>query len=191
MTHSKHHKKLSDEELLLAYRRSGDSTWLGHLLERYTLLLLGVAMKYLKDKDAAHDAVQQIFLKTLTHLPSGEIGNFKGWLYVILRNHCLQQLRDKVHHSGDEALQAVPADVDEIEALRRQELTLAELQEAIKELAPDQQRCIDAFYLQRKSYHQIMAETGYSFAQVKSYIQNGKRNLKIMLTRNARRNHEL
>jgi RNA polymerase sigma-70 factor (ECF subfamily) len=142
-------------------------------------------MKYLKDKDAAHDAVQQIFLKSLTHLPAGEIGNFKGWLYVIMRNHCLQQLRDKVYLAADEALQTVAAEADQIEALRKKELTLAELQEALKELSTDQRTCVDAFYLQRKSYHQIMEATGFSFAQVKSYIQNGKRNLKIILTRRA------
>ncbi len=184
MPQTPNHSSLSDDELLLAYRRSGDSTWLGHLLQRYTLLLLGVAMKYLKDKDAAHDAVQQIFLKTLTHLPAGEILNFKGWLYVIMRNHCLQQLRDKVYLAGDEALQTVAADADSIEAQRQQEITLSQMQDAMKELSPEQRDCVDAFYLKRKSYHQIMAETGFSFAQVKSYIQNGKRNLRIMLTRN-------
>ncbi len=56
---------------------------------------LGVALKYLKDRTQAEDAVQQVFLKALTHLPQEEILNFKGWLYVLMRNHCLQQLRDK------------------------------------------------------------------------------------------------
>lgn len=179
---------LSDDELLLAYRRTGDNAPLGQLLQRYTVLLIGVAMKYLKDKDAAYDAVQHIFLKSLMHLPAGEIGNFKGWLYVLMRNHCLQQLRDKVHLAGDEVLQSVPADTDRLEELKQREITLAEMQAALRELAPGQRTCIDAFYLQHKSYHDIMAQTGFSFAQVKSNIQNGKRNLKIILTR--RSNHQ-
>lgn len=179
------HHTLNDDELLHTYRRTGDNAWLGHLLQRYTVLLIGVAMKYLKDKDAAHDAVQQIFLKSLTHLPQGEIGNFKGWLYVLMRNHCLQQLRDKVHFAADEALQTIAADNDRIEELKQREITLSEMQVALKELVADQQLCVDAFYLQRKSYHQIMAESGFSFAQVKSHIQNGKRNLRIILTRRS------
>jgi RNA polymerase sigma-70 factor (ECF subfamily) len=145
------------------------------------VLLIGVAMKYLKDKEAAHDAVQQIFLKSLTHLPQGEIGNFKGWLYVLMRNYCLQQLRDKVYLASDESLNTVQADADHKEELRQRELTLAEMQEALKELGAEQRACVAAFYLHKKSYNQIMEETGYSFAQVKSYIQNGKRNLRIIL----------
>ena len=182
------HSHLSDDDLLRTYRRTGDNAWLGHLLQRYTVLLIGVAMKYLRDKEAAHDAVQQIFLKSLTHLPAGEIGNFKGWLYVLMRNHCLQKLRDQKYFAADEVLSMIPAEADALEALRQKELTLTELQDALGQLSPDQRICVDAFYLQRKSYQGIMAETGYSFAQVKSHIQNGKRNLKIILTRRSRDN---
>jgi RNA polymerase sigma-70 factor (ECF subfamily) len=184
------HNHLSDDELLQIYRRTGDNAWLGHLLQRYTVLLIGVAMKYLKDKEAAHDAVQQIFLKSLTHLPAGEIGNFKGWLYVLMRNHCLQKLRDHKYFAPDEVLATIPAEADALEALRQHELSLADMQEALKELSADQHTCIQAFYLARKSYHQIMEETGFSFAQVKSHIQNGKRNLKIILTRRNRAKDE-
>ena len=190
MPSTQKHNTLSDDELLLAYRRSGDNTWLGHLLQRYTVLMIGVAMKYLKDKEAAHDAVQQIFLKSLTHLPSGEIGNFKGWLYVLMRNHCLQLLRDRKYFAPDEVLAGLPADADALEALRQQELTLSDMQSALQALSADQRNCVDAFYLQRKSYHQIMEETGFSFAQVKSHIQNGKRNLRIQLSRRNSANDE-
>ncbi len=143
-------------------------------------------MKYLKDKDAAHDAVQQIFLKSLTHLPEGEIGNFKGWLYILMRNHCLQQLRQKVYIASDEAMRVIPAEEDNIDAMQQKEITLTEMQEAMGQLNADQRRCVDAFYLQHQSYNDIMAATGFSFAQVKSFIQNGKRNLKIILIRKLR-----
>jgi RNA polymerase sigma-70 factor (ECF subfamily) len=182
---SAHHNSHSDEELLLRFRTTGDNAWLGLLLQRYTVLLLGVAMKYLKDKDAAQDAVQQIFLKTLTHLPGGSIGNFKGWLYVLMRNHCLQFLRDRVHLSPQELIQSIPAEADKKQEALDREVTLTEMEAALDELGAEQQQCVRAFYLQRKSYQQIMDETGFSFAQVKSYIQNGKRNLKIILSRRA------
>jgi RNA polymerase sigma-70 factor (ECF subfamily) len=180
------HSAYSDEELLRRFRSTGDNAWLGALLQRYTLLLIGVAMKYLKDKEAAQDAVQQIFLKTLTHLPAGEIGNFKGWLYILMRNHCLQFLRDRVHHVSEEVIERVPADADHREEALEKEITLTDMEAALDDLAAEQQLCVRAFYLQHKSYQRIMEETGFSFAQVKSYIQNGKRNLKIMLGRRKR-----
>jgi RNA polymerase sigma-70 factor (ECF subfamily) len=40
------------------------------------------------------------------------------------------------------------------------------------------------FYLEKKTYQQIMEEKGYSFMQVKSYIQNGKRKLRVILDKN-------
>src|SRR5688572_15955898 len=64
------------------------------LLQRYTLLLLGVCMKYLKDEEEAKDAVQQIFLKVITELPKYMVDYFKSWLYMVARNHCLMKIRD-------------------------------------------------------------------------------------------------
>lgn len=171
----------SDEELLNVYRQSGDNQVLGFLLQRYTLLLLGVAMKYLKDKDAAQDAVQQVFLKAITHLPQGPVQNFKGWLYILMRNHCLQLLRDKSYKLPEEALANVPANSNGLEEIKWQEYTLDQMNAALAELPEEQQQCVVLFYLKKMSYQQIMDRTGLSFAQVKSYIQNGKRNLKINL----------
>ena len=175
------HANLTDEELLLAYRADGDSQWLGYLLQRYTALLFGVALKYLKDKAQAEDAVQQIFVKALTHLPKEEILNFKGWLYILMRNHCLQQLRDKTYVADDAVLAQIPAVETAIEELQWQELTLQHMNEAIDLLSEEQKKTITLFYLKQCSYEQIMARTGYNFMQVKSYIQNGKRNLKTIL----------
>ena len=177
-----HHSTLSDDDLLLHHRRTGEGEWLGWLLQRYTVLLLGVAMKYLKDKEAAHDAVQAVFLKALTHLPAGEIQNFKGWLYILTRNHCLQHLRDHRYTAGDEMLERLPGAEDggKEEAMLREQ-SLSSLEDAMQELGEEQRVAVTMFYLEKMSYADITARTGYSFAQVKSYIQNGKRNLKIIL----------
>jgi RNA polymerase sigma factor (sigma-70 family) len=182
LTSHHQHKALTDEELLAQYRQTGDNQWLGHALERYTLLLLGVAMKYLKDKEQAQDAVQQIFLKALIHLPQGEILNFKGWLYVLMRNYCLQQLRDKPFHAPEEALDRLTEEAgDSREEIAWKNYTLEQMTETLKDLNQEQRVSLELFYLQKKSYEQIMGQTGFSFMQVKSYIQNGKRNLKLML----------
>jgi RNA polymerase sigma-70 factor (ECF subfamily) len=151
------------------------------LLQRYTLLLLGVAMKYLKDKELAQDAVQQIFLKALTHLPKDEIQNFKGWLYVLMRNHCLQYLRDMQYHADEAVLGNIPATAPDTEELKLKDHTIEQMNAALLELNEEQRRVVALFYLHKQSYEQIMQQTGYSFAQVKSYIQNGKRNLKLIL----------
>lgn len=172
---------LTDEELLLAYRAGGDSQFIGRLLQRYTALLLGVGYKYLKDRTQAEDAVQQVFLKALTNLPKGEIANFKGWLYILMRNHCLQGLRDKTYTTDEAALADVAAAEPDKEEIAWHEYTLQQLNEAIALLADEQRQTITLFYLQRCSYEQIIAQTGYTFMQVKSYVQNGKRNLKTIL----------
>ena len=151
------------------------------LLQRYTLLLLGVAMKYLKDKELAQDAVQQIFLKALTHLPKEEIQNFKGWLYVLMRNHCLQYLRDKQYHADEAVLGNIAAATPDTEELKLKDHTIEQMNAALLELNEEQRKVVALFYLHKQSYEQIMHQTGYSFAQVKSYIQNGKRNLKLIL----------
>jgi RNA polymerase sigma factor (sigma-70 family) len=172
---------MTDEELLLAFRRDGDNTWLGHLLQRYTALLFGVAMKYLKSREQAEDAVQHVFMKVLTHLPKEDILNFKGWLYVLMRNYCLQLLRDKTYTAEETVLVQVANTVTDEDELKLHEYTLLQMSEAINELADEQRKTITLFYLQKYSYEQIIAQTGYTFMQVKSYIQNGKRNLKNIL----------
>ncbi len=180
------HTNLTDEELLLAYRGSNDNQWLGFLLQRYTGLLLGVALKYLKDKTRAEDAVQHVFETTLTHLPAGPILNFKGWLYILMRNHCLQLLRDKTYNADESVIAGMPATETDKEEIRWHEHTLEQMNEALQLLNEEQRISITQFYLQKRSYEQIISSTGYTFMQVKSYIQNGKRNLKTILMKKLR-----
>ncbi len=178
-----HNNQNTDEELLNLFNNSQDNRWLGILLQRYTVLLLGVGLKYLKDKDKATDAVQQVFLKVLVTLPGTEKQNFKGWLYILMRNHCLQQLREKKYVQGDDVLQQQQAHaLPDTDLLHRQEQEIEKMKEAVAQLEEGQQVCIRMFYLDKKTYQQIMDEKGYSFMQVKSYIQNGKRRLKTILT---------
>lgn len=181
MSGNKGHITLTDEELLQAYRSSDNNQWLGYLLQRYTALLFGVAVKYLKDKSLAEDAVQQIFLKVLSRPPVEDIFNFKGWLYILMRNHCLQQLRDKNNISGDTALAYLPATEPDDEEMQWREQTLDHMNEAMTLLNEEQRKALSLFYLEKNSYEQIIAKTGYTFMQVKSFIQNGKRNLKHLL----------
>jgi RNA polymerase sigma factor (sigma-70 family) len=172
----------TDQQLLEQFHASKDNTWLGYLLERYTLLLFGVCMKYLKNESEAKDAVQQVFLKCIAELHKYRVEYFKSWLYMVAKNHCLMQLRDKKgHHAEINDRMPLEADEGDTEAIQEKEVTLDLMNEALAELTPEQQQCVTLFYLQKQSYQQIGDATGYNYMQVKSYIQNGKRNLKILI----------
>ena len=175
---------ISDQELLEKFHTDHDNEWLGVLLERYTLLLLGVCMKYLKDEEEARDSVQQIFLKVIQELHKYKVEFFKSWLYMVAKNHCLMKLRDrhgKVAAELTDKMMAAPMEETDRQALLYNDQSLDLVEDALKQLNTEQQQCVTLFYLQRKSYQEISEETGYSLLQVKSYIQNGKRNMKIWI----------
>ena len=177
------HKHISDQELLERFYADHDNQWLGILLERYTLLLLGVCMKYLKNEELAKDSVQQIFLKAITELQKYRVEYFKSWIYMVAKNHCLMQLRDKPGKITVEVKENIGAETEETdkESLLLNEKTYEYMSEALKELNADQQLCVTLFYMEKKSYQQITEQTGYSMMQVKSHIQNGKRNMRILI----------
>ncbi len=185
------YKELTDQELLEQFYADHDNEWLGILLQRYTLLLLGVCMKYLKNEDEAKDSVQQIFLKVIQELHKYKVEYFKSWLYMVAKNHCLMRLREKqgkITAEINEKLTAQPEEETDRQLLVSNDRTLAIMEEALKELNPEQRQCVTLFYLEKKSYQEVSAATGYSLLQVKSYIQNGKRNLKIMIERKLSEN---
>jgi len=177
------HKHITDQELLERFYTDHDNHWLGILLERYTLLLLGVCMKYLKDEEQARDSVQQIFLKAITELHKYRVDYFKSWIYMVAKNHCLMQLRDKPGKNTVEVKDNIPAEAIEgdKESLLLNEKTYEYMSEALKELNADQQLCVTLFYIEKKSYQQIAEQTGYNMMKVKSHIQNGKRNMRILI----------
>lgn len=177
------HKHISDQELLDRFYADHDNQWLGILLERYTLLLLGVCMKYLKNEEQARDCVQQIFLKAITELHKYKVEYFKSWIYMVAKNHCLMQLRDKPGKNTIEVKESIAAEIEENskEDILLNEKTYDYLEEALKELNSDQQLCVTLFYINKKSYQEISEQTGYTMMQVKSHIQNGKRNMKLLI----------
>lgn len=189
-----HMYQKTDQELLEQYARKKDNRILGELLQRYTLLLFGVCMKYLKSEEESRDAVQQIYLKVITELPKYKIDHFKAWLYMVAKNHCLMKLRERKSGKGT-ALElsdthvAVPAEDRTIDLKIEKEKKLQLMEASLEELQKDQQICLKLFYLEKKSYQEIAEERGYTLLQVKSYIQNGKRNLKILIEKKLNSNH--
>ena len=180
---AKQYDHISDNELLDYYYADNNQEWIGILLQRYTMLLFGVCMKYLKNEEESKDCVQQIFLKVLTEASKYKIDYFKSWLYMVAKNHCLMKLRGGQHNKISEITDnTVIADSeDKKNELVENEKTYSLMEEAINELNNEQKQCVILFYLQKNSYNQITEKTGFNLLQVKSYIQNGKRNLKAIM----------
>ena len=144
-------------------------------------------MKYIKEEEEARDCVQQIFVKVITELPRYQVEFFKAWIYTIARNHCLMRLRDS-HGRQTSLSDSMLAAWDDEEGKSRhweKEQLLQWMGEALDELGKEQKLCVTLFYLEKRSYQEIAATTGFTLMQVKSHIQNGKRNLKLLIGKKA------
>ncbi|SUI98111.1 RNA polymerase sigma factor [Sphingobacterium spiritivorum] len=175
---------MTERELLQQYRASGELDVLGKLYAPYMSLLYGVCFKYLNDADRSQDAVMQIFEELIDKLRIHQVDNFKSWLYTFSRNYCLMQLRkDKRVQQVDiedhlaESEHLLDSSSDQL----WDEVHFEKLETCMLTLNPEQERCVRLFYLEQKCYKDIVEETGYDMNKVKSYIQNGKRNLKICM----------
>ena len=184
--------RISDAALIELFISSGDLEYLGQLYQRYMHLVYGVCLKYLKDREASQDATMQIFEKLIVEIPKREIGNFKPWLYVITKNHCLMQLRsEKARQAGKEKM--IDNEIIFMESGHEMNLNnemvierdMDALKKCIEQLKDEQKECVKLFYLEEKCYQEIAESTSYELKKVKSYIQNGKRNLKICMEQNG------
>lgn len=186
------HENISDAALLDNFYESNDQKWIGILLERYTMLLLGVCMKYLKNEEEARDAVQQIFLKVLTEISKYKIEYFKSWLYMVAKNHCLMKLRGAQGKYNKELKEETSVEQHEVDKneLIENENTYLLLEQALDQLGREQKQCVTLFYLKKYSYQQVTEATGFTLMQVKSYIQNGKRNLRMLLENKLKNQHK-
>jgi RNA polymerase sigma-70 factor (ECF subfamily) len=187
-------KNLSDAELVISYQQSQNQEVLGELYERYLSLLYGLCLKYLKDREDAKDMVMHIFERLSQKLPQQTpIENFKSWLYTFARNECLMALRkdkkmiyqDFFAENEEESMEkSLPLHLDN-ESPDEKEKNLQLLEKGLDFLDEEQKICLKLFYLEKKSYQEITEITSYELGKVKSYIQNGKRNLKIFMEKNA------
>ncbi|MBK8499864.1 MAG: sigma-70 family RNA polymerase sigma factor [Flavobacteriales bacterium] len=176
----------TDEELVLALR-GGHRSALGDLWDRYAHLLYGVGMKYLKDPEQARDAVTELFEALSGLVAQHDVERFRPWVHTVMRNRCLMELRKRTTtRTGSTDLLEASAEDGEEDQLH--EATLQQLERAMDTLNAAQRTCIQYFHLERKSYQQTAALTGFSIDQVRSHLQNGRRNLGIQLKRHADQN---
>lgn len=180
---------LSDSELIERFRYSHDNLYVGELYGRYSHLVLGLCIKYFKDVEVAKDATMNIFELLLLELKRHQIEHFKSWLYTVTKNYCLQELRkkqslDKKENNYKVFLEETVENDADLHLYNDKEKLLVELENEIPNLKHNQRICIKMFYLDGKSYADISNELNFSLKDVKSHIQNGKRNLKIKLLEN-------
>ncbi|MCS3795747.1 RNA polymerase sigma factor [Niastella sp. OAS944] len=175
--------ELPDRELVSLFRTSGNMEVLAVLFQRYMDLLYGVCLKYLKQPEPAKDAVMQIFEELVAKLPKHEVDNFKSWLYTLAKNYCLMQLRTpknlKTTEFNPDGMQL--EEEMHLNGIQVKEENLQKLERCLQTLSPEQKKAVELFYLQNKCYKEIAEATGIEWNKVRSFIQNGRRNLKICM----------
>ncbi len=183
-------KKISgtdtDQELVQLYRTEGNMSTLGELYNRYMELVYGVCLKYLREPEEAKDCVINIFEELVVKLKKYEVDNFKGWLYQLAKNHCLMKLRSKkgqpVNVGAD--IMHLAENMHHDDAIEK-ESNLNIMEYCIGQLPDEQKQAIELFYLKEKCYKEIADETQLDLNKVRSFIQNGRRNLKICMEKQA------
>jgi len=180
------HNTLTDKELVALYKESGDMSVLGELYQRYMELVYGVCLKYYKEPEASKDAVMQIFEELVSKLKKHEVDNFKGWLHQVAKNHCLMQLRTprnmKTVEFNTELMQS--EENVHLNGVLEKEEHFKKMEFCLGTLTDKQQEAIRLFYLEGKCYNEITEMTGQDWNQVRSLIQNGRRNLKNCMEKN-------
>lgn len=176
-----------DAELVSSYRQTNQIDVLGQLYARYMELVYGVCLKYLKEPEEAQDAVMSIFEELVAKLHKHEVENFKSWLYTLAKNYCLMKLRagkrTPVVKMGDKIVQS--EETEHLQDVFKKEEDLDRLHACLETLPGHQKTTIQLFYLEEKCYNEIAETTGLEWNKVRSSIQNGRRNLKLCMEKNA------
>lgn len=177
--------QLTDDKLLEGYQKNGNMEYLGVLFSRYTEMVYGTCLKYLKNETEASDAVMGVFETLTKKAKNHKVDSFRGWLYVMTKNYCLMQIR------GEKKNLTVPYDPQFMQSDDSKhpvfEIELEEdnqeqvLQSCIEKLAAQQKQVIQLFYFENKSYKEIAEMLNHKVGKIRSYIQNGRRNLKICM----------
>lgn len=180
------YQNITDAELVLAYKKQDNKEALGALYQRYMDLIYGVCTKYLKDRELAKDTVLNIYEELVSKLHRHDVDNFKSWLYMVAKNHCLMYLRSPKNQRTKEFVPEV-MQLDETPHLNGElenEANFNKLEKCLQTLVKEQEKSVKLFYYEQKCYKEIADLTGYEVGQVRSYIQNGRRNLKLCMDKN-------
>lgn len=156
---------------------------LGELYQRYMELVYGVCLKYYKEPETAKDSVMQIFEELVSKLKKHDVENFKPWLHQVAKNHCLMQLRTPRNMKTVEFKYELVQSEDNVHlnGVLEKEENFKKLEYCLGTLTNEQREAVKLFYLEGKCYNEIVEITGQEWNQVRSFIQNGRRNLKLCM----------
>ena len=170
---------IKDELVLKTYKNSGCTSQLSPLFKKYTKSLLGLSYYYVSDAEASKDIIMDVYETVLQQIDSKEITNFKAWIMSICRNKCLKHLRDKKTFIELNNIQ--DAFMENDEETEYIDVRHAQLKQSMDQLKEDQRKCLVGFYFQGMTYKEISEDFNMGYKEVKSFIQNGKRNLKNLM----------
>jgi RNA polymerase sigma-70 factor (ECF subfamily) len=179
----------TDEELLILFHHTADHKFFSELFSRYADLTYRACLKYLKDIDASKDQVMYIFeqLFDKCKCQALRLDSFKSWLFICIRNECTSYLRFRSRHRNREEAYTCyyhslhPHDIIRIHASGENSISPQKIYRALNQLPPAQQQCLQYFFFEKKSYRAIAQTMGVQLKEVKSHIQNGKRNMRKLL----------
>ncbi|MEM7110517.1 MAG: sigma-70 family RNA polymerase sigma factor [Bacteroidota bacterium] len=184
---SREPENTEEQSLIKQYQQSGDLEVLGKLYGKYMHLVYGVCLKYLKNRENSQDAVTEIFEKVIVGLADSKVKNFKSWLFVVTKNFCLMKLRSSRYRQEQRQQDINEVFVENSLFMHpshedgEMESDLSKLEVCLEQLKLEQKVCIKMFYMDKKTYVEIVDMTSYDLKKVKSYIQNGKRNLRLCM----------
>jgi len=191
MITNKQYAHFTDEQLLQQYQLNQQQQLLASLFLRYHEMVYGVCLKYLQESESAKDAVMAIYEELQKKVAKHEVVNFKSWLYVLSKNYCLMQLRKKqvkLVSSNEENFVQLAENMHpnmHTDDLMIKETQLQLMGNCLQQLQSEQQQAVRLFFLEEKCYQEIAHITGFEWSKVRSLLQNGKRNLKICMDKNA------
>jgi RNA polymerase sigma-70 factor (ECF subfamily) len=178
----------ADDLLVAQFTDTGDAAVLGELYSRYMPLVYGVCLRYLASGPDAEDAVMEIFEELVVKIPGHRIRNFRTWLWSVARNHCLQRLRREkraVRVDFEERFMESPSFLHLLSDTEGSEAALGVLAGCMEKLPARQHEAVSMFFVEKLSYADIAEATLGEVKRVKSYIQNGKRNLRLCLEKHG------
>ncbi len=163
----------------------GDSAALRALYEREARWLLGVAQRILRDRDQAHDVLQDAFLQIWQKAGSYQraLGSARGWVYTVVRHRALVEARRSGRETpaGDD-IEAL-ADASSVRDNHVSPVCDAEsLERCLEGLEPSRRQCIVQAFVEGYTHEQIAKSLATPVGTVKSWIRRGLLALKECLT---------
>ena len=173
---------LSDEALLALASRS-DEAALGELYDRYGRVAYGLALRILRDRALAEDAVQEAFLAVWRSAGSflAEQGKPSTWILTLVHRRAVDLVRREERRRAeplDELAQPTGEATDEEAWLRAQRQVV---QEALRKLPAEQREALELAYYGGFTQSELAERLGQPLGTIKSRMFTGLKRLRELL----------